>query len=116
MQTVVETPGYLSDAKTAGISDAVRQEIVSAVGTDPTLGELIVGTGGLRKFRFARPGAGKSGGFRILSFYLSENFPVFLIGAFAKNQRANISRAERAAIAVRLKTMAETYAKKGRRR
>lgn len=116
MHTVVETPGYLSDAKTAGILDAVRQEIVSAVGAEPALGELIVGTGGLRKFRFARPGGGKSGGFRILSFYLSENFPVFLIGAFAKNRRDNISAAERAVVAARLRTMAQTYVKKGSKR
>jgi hypothetical protein len=66
--------------------------------------------------RFARQGGGKSGGFRILPFSLSERFPVFLIGAFAKNQKANIAPAERAAIGARLKTMAETYAKKGSRR
>ena len=109
MHTVVETPGYLAAAKTAGMSDDVRFAIVSAVGREPTLGELMVGTGGLRKSRFARSGAGKSGGYRILSFYVSEAYPVFLIGAFAKSQKANITAAERTMIAKRLKSMIETY-------
>jgi hypothetical protein len=56
--------------------------------------------------------AARAGGFRILSFYLSEGFPVFLIGAFAKNQKANLSQAERTAISARLRAMAEAYAKK----
>ena len=106
---MVETPGYLAAAKVAGISDAVRHDIVTAIGTNPELGDLIVGTGGLRKFRFARPGGGKSGGYRILSYFLSDAFPVFLIGVFAKNQKENISPAERTAIAKRLKAIAETY-------
>jgi hypothetical protein len=111
MLTVVETPAFLASAKAAGISDAVRAEIVSAVAGNPELGDLIVGTGGLRKFRFARPGQGKSGGFRVLSYFLSEDFPAFLIGVFAKNQKANLTAAERAAIAKRLKSMATTYRK-----
>jgi len=109
MHTVVETPGYLAAARVACIPDNVRLAIVDAVGRDPALGELIVGTGGLRKFRFARPGAGKSGGYRILSFYVSEAYPVFLIGAFAKSQKANITATERAVVAKRLKGMIETY-------
>ena len=87
MHAVVETPGYLAAAKAAGISDEVRVAIVSALAADPKLGEVMVGTGGLRKFRFARPGGGKSGGFRILAYYASEALPVFLIGVFAKTRR-----------------------------
>lgn len=112
MLTVVETPAFLANARAAGISDAVRAEIVSAVAENPKQGDLIVGTGGLRKFRFARPGQGKSGGFRVLCYFLSEDFPVFLIGAFAKNQKSNLTAAERAELARRLKTMATTYKKR----
>ena len=110
MQTVVETPGYLAAAKAAGISDAVRYDIVSAIGFEPDLGEL-------ERVDYANSGlrgrvAAKSGGYRVLSYYISAAFPVFLIGVFAKNQKENMSPAERAAIAKRLKTMSESYAKK----
>lgn len=80
MHTVVETPGYLADAKAAGLSDEVRQAIVLAVSADPKIGELLVGTSGLRKFRFSRRGGGKRGGFRVLSFYVSEDFRCFSSG------------------------------------
>lgn len=112
MHTVVETPGYLVAAKAAGISDQVRQEIVSAVSLFPTLGDLVVGTAGLRKFRFARPGGGKSGGFRILSYFVSDQYPVFLIGAFGKGDKSNLTKAEKNEVAARLKLMAATYKKK----
>jgi hypothetical protein len=115
MHAVVETPGYLVAAKAAGISDELRAAIVSALAVDPMRGEVMVGTGGLRKFRFARPGGGKSGGFRILSYYASEALPVFLIGVFAKNQKANLTVTERTLVAKRLKVMASTYKKDDKR-
>ena len=66
MHTVVETPSYLAAAKTAGIDEALRQEIVRIVAERPEHGDILEGTGGFRKFRVARPGGGKSGGFREL--------------------------------------------------
>ncbi|HQZ12800.1 MAG TPA: type II toxin-antitoxin system RelE/ParE family toxin [Devosia sp.] len=116
MHTVVETPAFLASCKVAGVADHVRAEIVSALASNPELGDLVVGTGGLRKFRFARPGGGKSGGFRVLAYFLSEDYPVFLIGAFGKNQKANLTQAEKGEIATRLKGMAANYAKKGNTR
>jgi hypothetical protein len=116
MHTVVETPSFLNAAAAAGISEAVRREIVSAISKDPKLGDVMVGTGGLRKFRFDRPGSGKSGGFRILSYYISEDFPVFLIGAFAKGDKANLTANERNEIAKRLKAMTATYNKRSGKR
>jgi hypothetical protein len=116
MHVVVETPTYLAAAKRAGIGDDVRAAIVTAVAANPTLGDLMVGTEGLRKFRFARPGAGKSGGFRILSYYASEDYPVFLIGAFAKGDKSNLTAAERNEVAARLKAMAASYRKKSGKR
>lgn len=115
MQTVVETPAYLSAAKAASISDETRAAIVSALAANPTMGDLLVGTGGLRKFRFARPNGGKSGGYRILSYYLSDELPAFFIGLFAKNQKGNISASERVEVARRLRSMAESYRRKKRK-
>jgi hypothetical protein len=53
------------------------------------------GTGGFRKFRFAREGMGKSGGARVIYIYRNDQFPVFLITVFAKNQKANLTKDER---------------------
>lgn len=94
MQTVIETKTYLSSAKAAGIGEAERAEIVSIIASNPQTGELIVGSGGARKVRFAGRGKGKSGGYRVITYYAPEDVPVFLLDAYGKGQRANLSDAE----------------------
>jgi hypothetical protein len=54
--------------------------------------------GGLRKVRVARDGHGKSGGYRTIHVFADETTPIFLITCFAKNQRTNITQAERKAL------------------
>lgn len=83
---------------------------VDAVARDPRTGDLIVGTGGCRKFRLAGKGKGKSGGYRIVTFYAGADFPVFLIAVLAKGSRANFTRAERNAIARMTKSIVDRKA------
>ena len=94
METVIETPAYLAAAKAAGMSDAEREAAVLAVSADPEAGDVMVGTGGCRKVRLAGKGKGKSGGYRLITFYRSER-GVFLLTVFAKGDRANLSQADR---------------------
>ena len=64
----------------------------------PAAGDLIEGTGGVRKVRWARDGRGKSGGVRVIYYFQSEAMPLYLLTMFAKNERANLSKAERNAL------------------
>ena len=61
----------------------------------PAAGDLIEGTGGVRKLRWARDGRGKSGGVRVIYYFHSGAMPLYLLTMFAKNERANLSKAER---------------------
>ena len=61
----------------------------------PVDGDLIEGTGGVRKLRWGRDGRGKSGGVRVIYYFHSEAMPLYLLTMFAKNERANLSKAER---------------------
>ena len=94
MQTVVETPGYLRFAGPI-FTAAEREAIVDMIAADPKCGDLIPGTGGFRKVRVPRAGMGKRGGARVIYILYSENLPVFLIAAYAKNQKGNLTQAER---------------------
>jgi hypothetical protein len=58
------------------------------------MGDVMAGTGGARKFRWARTNEGKSGGFRVVTYYPGADC-VYLIDAFAKSEEANLSKAER---------------------
>ena len=58
MHTVIETPGYLRDAANAGVLDVERAAIKRFLSENPQAGDLMEGTGGARKVRFA--GRGKA--------------------------------------------------------
>ncbi|MDE2303540.1 MAG: type II toxin-antitoxin system RelE/ParE family toxin [Sphingomonadales bacterium] len=94
MQTVIETPGFARDAKAAGVTDAERGRIVETIAANPLAGAEIAGTGGARKVRFARQGGGKSGGYRVITYFGGVDIPVFLLNVFAKGDKATLSAAE----------------------
>lgn len=116
MHTVVETPAFLAAADLAGISEAERERIVEALARDPMLGVEIKGTGGCRKFRFAGRGKGKSGGYRIVTFFTGEMLPVYLITAFGKNMKDNLSDAEANELKKLTKRIVLVYKPKARRK
>lgn len=94
MQTVVETPGYLKEAEDL-FSEAERERIVAMVAAEPECGEVLRGTGGFRKVRVGRGGMGKRGGARVVYILRNEAFPIFLITAYAKNKKDNLTKKER---------------------
>ena len=65
---------------------------------NPSTGDLLVGTGGCRKFRLAGKGRGKSGGYRVITFFGGVDIPVYLLTVFSKGERANLTQAERNAL------------------
>jgi hypothetical protein len=109
MQTVVET---LLKAAEKLFSNEEREAIVAMVSGNPECGDVISGTGGFRKVRFGRDGMGKRGGARIVYILRNENFPVFLIAVYAKNEKANLTKAERNELAKQAEVI---FAKYGRR-
>ena len=98
MQTVIETESYLRSAKEAKMSDEEMKSAVDLVATDPEAGDVMQGTGGVRKARLAGRGKGKSGGYRIVYFYGGGDFPVFLLTVFGKGEKANLTQGERNAL------------------
>ena len=86
-----------------------RLEIVSMVAADPECGDLIQGTGGFRKVRVGRRGMRKRGGARVIYILRNERFPIFLVAAYAKNDKANLSKKERNELAIRADELFKLY-------
>ena len=77
-------------AKKEGITDEELREAVNQLETGQADADL---GGGVYKVRIARPGEGKSGGYRVIVFFKSEERTFFVYG-FAKSDRANIDKGE----------------------
>jgi hypothetical protein len=95
MHAVVETPEYLRAAKKAGMTEAEREAVVNVIAQNPEAGDLIEGSGGARKVRVARQGKGKSGGYRVITYYLDKGAPVFLLTVISKGQRADLTAGQK---------------------
>ncbi len=86
MQAVAETRHYAVSAEKL-LTASERQAIVDTVALDPLKGDLITGTGGVRKLRFAKQGKGKSGGVRVIYYYYDESAPLLLLDLFGKMRK-----------------------------
>ena len=77
MHSVALTHAFLRAAKQAGMSENEIEGLVGFLAQNPRAGVEIPGTGGCRKLRIAGRSKGKSGGYRPITFYTGESFPVF---------------------------------------
>ena len=108
MQTVIETDAYLAAAKDAGMSEQEMTQVVDLIAENPEAGAIMPGCGGARKLRFAKPGKGKSGGYRLITYFAGTDVPVFLITVFGKGEKDSLTQAERNALAKRTKELVGT--------
>ena len=106
--TVVETGRFLKDARER-MPESGRLELVTFIAANPRAGDVIPETGGVRKLRWALPGRGKRGGARVIYYFHSERLPLFLLAAYGKNEKANLSKAERNAMAKLIPMLVEGY-------
>ena len=106
--TVAETPEYIRSSEKL-LSDDERRDVISYLAAHPCAGDLIEGTGGVRKLRWGRGGRGKSGGVRVIYYVHSDAMPLYLLALFAKNEQANLSKAERNALAGVVDTLVSAW-------
>jgi hypothetical protein len=106
--TVVETPEFIARTDKL-MADEDRQALIDYLARNPTAGDLMPGTGGVRKLRWGLEGRGKRGGARIIYFFHSAEIPLFALTAFAKNEQADLSQEDRNTFRRLTKLLVETY-------
>ena len=87
---IAETRQFRQSVKKV-MTDEQISELIGHVAFHPEGGDVIEGTGGVRKLRWARPGMGKSGGLRVIYFFYDLNRPLYLITAYTKSSQETIT-------------------------
>lgn len=67
------------------------EDFKKSLAENPEMGDLIKGTGGVRKIRLKSSSGGKSGGFRVCYYYYIKNELIYLILVYQKNEQENIT-------------------------
>lgn len=94
MQTIVELPEFLRKAQEL-LSQQEKTSLINYLAEHPQAGDIMQGTGGIRKLRWAAQGKGKSGGVRVIYYHHNTTIPLFLLTVFGKGEKANLSKSER---------------------
>ncbi len=90
MITVIEFPSFLSRVDKS-IDAEERDEFIDYIAKNPEAGRIIQGTGGIRKVRWGSKNKGKSGGVRIIYYFYDEQAPIFLLTAYGKGEKENLT-------------------------
>lgn len=93
----VETPLFTSQIKLL-LTDDDYGVFQRALAENPQAGDVIPGTGGLRKVRVAAKGHGKSGGARVIYYHFVSASRIGLLFAYPKNEQVNLTPAQKAAL------------------
>ena len=91
-------PEFDKQWKAMNLTDEDLRRLERLLLENPEAGDVMQGTGGLRKLRFAFPERGKSGSTRVCYINIIRKEKIFLITAYPKNEKDNLTKAERNSI------------------
>lgn len=91
----IESPRFHKRWFELGFTEDDLLELQLMLLDNPKIGPVMQETGGLRKMRYAFEGRGKSGSVRILYVDFEEHERILLLNLFAKDEKENLTRAER---------------------
>ena len=89
----VETPIF-TKVITRLLDDESYRGLQVALMLRPDQGPLIRSGGGLRKVRWARPGAGKRGGLRVIYYWAAAETAFYMLYAYSKNEQGDLTPAQ----------------------
>lgn len=106
--TLVEI-GSFARAIASMLSADEIADLTFQIASNPDQGEIMPGTGGVRKIRWAIQGRGKRGGARVIYYYYDREVPIFLLTAFAKNERTDLKQAQKNELRKLVKELVSHY-------
>lgn len=94
-RSFIELPLFRAKWESLGLGDQDLRRLQEELLSDPKVGAVMSGTGGVRKMRFAFEHRGKSGSIRVIYIDFEVYEKIYLITAYTKNEKDNLSEKER---------------------
>ena len=94
-RSFIELPLFRSKWLDLGLTDTDLRRLQIELLADPKVGAVMQGTGGVRKMRFAFEHQGKSGSVRVIYIDFEVYEKIYLLTAYTKNEKDNLSKEER---------------------
>ncbi len=114
-RTFVELPIFQKKWKELGLTDNDLRRLQEELLGDPKVGKVMQGTGGVRKMRFAFEDRGKSGSARVIYVDFEVYEKIFLITAYPKSEKDNLSKEERNELRQMIHILEEQLAENNRK-
>ena len=97
-RSFIELPIFKSRWEALGLNEEDLLRLQIELLADPKAGDVMQGTGGVRKMRFAFEHRGKSGGVRVIYVDFEVYEKIYLLTAYTKNEKENLAKKERSEI------------------
>ena len=91
----IETPTF-TRLVTSLLTDDEYSGLQVDLAENPELGDLIKGGGGIRKVRCAVQGRGKSGGVRVIYYWLKDGYQIYMLLVYPKSKKDTLTDRETA--------------------
>jgi mRNA-degrading endonuclease RelE of RelBE toxin-antitoxin system len=87
---IVETKVFTRQV-TELLCDEEYRSLQEQLNNNPESGDLIIGSGGLRKIRWSIKGRGKRGGVRVIYYWAVRNEVILMLLMYTKNEQENLT-------------------------
>lgn len=94
-RTFIEVPSFTKKWEALGLTDDNLRELQKILIRNPKSGDVIQGTGGLRKICIPLENRGKSGGGRVLYVDIEYKEVIYFINVYTKNEKDDLTEAEK---------------------
>ena len=106
-RTFIEAPIFTKKWKELGLTDEMLRSLQNVLLNDPKSGDVIQGTGGLRKIRIPMGNKGKSGGSRVIYVDIELKETIYFINVYSKNEKDDLTEDEKKAFKAVVKILKE---------
>lgn len=109
--TIGEVKGFIRAASEIFTVNEL-EALVDYIAVNPDAGDIIPGTGGIRKLRWPARSQGKRSGARVIYYFRDLNMPVYLLGLYTKGEKVDLSEKEKRLMRALVGEIVEAYAVK----